>query len=320
MIITDRIYGKFKINSPVIVELIRSKPMQRLKGIAQYGVPDEFYHMKGFSRFDHSIGVMLLLKKFGSSEKEQIAGLLHDVSHTAFSHTIDWVLADSSSSGGGESFQDENHQKYIEESDIASILRKYGYDPKDISTYEKFTLLEQPIPGLCADRIDYCLRELDKRTIEKLLSSLTTTDHRFLFKTRESSRIFAYKFLGKQAVHWGGFEAAARWRLFANVLRRALDLGITTLGDFWKDDAYVVAKLKKIKDPIIQRTLSVMRNKSLSNLPRSDITVVKKFRYVDPEFLSNSKIVRLSEQDKKFARFLEEARVENSKGVVVPQV
>ena len=35
---------------------------------------------------------MLLIKKLGGSVEEQIAGLLHDVSHTAFSHVIDYVF------------------------------------------------------------------------------------------------------------------------------------------------------------------------------------------------------------------------------------
>jgi len=50
------------------------------------------------TRFDHSVGVMLLIRKLGAGSspasallKEQVAALLHDVSHTAFSHVIDYV-------------------------------------------------------------------------------------------------------------------------------------------------------------------------------------------------------------------------------------
>ncbi|HUB93002.1 MAG TPA: HD domain-containing protein [Verrucomicrobiae bacterium] len=89
MTIDDRVYGSAEVNSNVLLDLINSQPVQRLKGIAQFGIPDEFYHKQNYSRYEHSVGVMILLQRLGASEEEQIAGLLHDVSHTAFSHVID---------------------------------------------------------------------------------------------------------------------------------------------------------------------------------------------------------------------------------------
>ena len=47
-----------------------------------------------------------LLKKFGASTEEQIAGLIHDVSHSAFSHCIDYVLDEGSE-------KTHNHQDRI---------------------------------------------------------------------------------------------------------------------------------------------------------------------------------------------------------------
>src|SRR5882672_946575 len=131
MIVGDRTYGKTDITSEVILELINSKPLQRLKGIAQYGIPDVFYHHKNYSRYEHSVGVMLLLRRLGASEEEQIAGLLHDVSHTAFSHVIDWVVGE----GGAESYQDEQHEHFIRESEIPRILKKHGYAVERITDY-----------------------------------------------------------------------------------------------------------------------------------------------------------------------------------------
>lgn len=72
--------------------------MQRLKGISQFRIPDKYYFKDNYSRFEHSIGVMVLLGKLGASQEEQIAGLLHDVSHKAFSHVYDWVVVDYSGS------------------------------------------------------------------------------------------------------------------------------------------------------------------------------------------------------------------------------
>lgn len=91
MIISDVLYGEFEVDQ-VVEELILSKSVQRLKGIHQTGASYLVNKEWNVTRFDHSVGVMLLVKKLGGSVEEQIAGLLHDVSHTAFSHVVDYVL------------------------------------------------------------------------------------------------------------------------------------------------------------------------------------------------------------------------------------
>jgi uncharacterized protein len=153
MKIQDRVYGEGEIKETVILELMQSRAMQRLKGIAQYGVPDPYYHLNNYSRFEHSVGVMLLLRKLGVGLEEQIAGLLHDVSHTAFSHVVDWVLGD----GKTENFQDEQHEKTLKRSDVPEILRRYGLAVETVTDYHRFGLLERELPDLCADRLDYAL-------------------------------------------------------------------------------------------------------------------------------------------------------------------
>ncbi len=103
MIIYDDIYGEFEVEK-VLEELIFSDPVQRLKGIHQGGASYLVNQKWNETRLDHSIGVMLLIRKLGGSLEEQIAGLLHDVSHTAFSHVIDFVF---------ENKEEDYHEKYI---------------------------------------------------------------------------------------------------------------------------------------------------------------------------------------------------------------
>lgn len=93
VVIDDCVYGSCKITEPVLIELLQSPVILRLKGINQLGIPPEYDPTNVFfSRYDHSVGVLVLLKKLGASLEEQVAGLLHDSSHTALSHQIDWVL------------------------------------------------------------------------------------------------------------------------------------------------------------------------------------------------------------------------------------
>ena len=112
MFIYDEIYGEFEVDK-VLEELILSKPVQRLKGIHQGGASYLVNEKWNVTRFDHSIGTMLLIKILGGSLEEQIAGLLHDVSHTAFSHVIDFVFENKE-----EDYHEKIYSSVIKESEI----------------------------------------------------------------------------------------------------------------------------------------------------------------------------------------------------------
>lgn len=316
MVIRDRIYGRVKINDPLILEIIKSSSFQRLKKISQFGPPDEFYHLKNFYRDEHSLGVMILLQKLGASREEQIAGLLHDISHTAFSHTIDWAIG----SGGKEDFQDKQHKIFLKTSEIPTILKKFGINPKTIYNYKNFKLLEREIPDLCADRIDYSLREFPKKIAKICFNNLTTVDNQIVFKNQSSAYLFASNFLKTQQNHWGGFEATSRYKIFGDLLKKALEKKIIVMDDFWKEEKAMIKKIKKSNDYEIKRLIKILQQKSLKSLPKSSEKVYKKFRHVDPYFLKSGKLYRLNKENKKFAKELEIARRNNKKGILVPAV
>jgi HD superfamily phosphohydrolase len=77
--------------------------VQRLHGVLQHGITGLIGLTQPITRYEHSVGAMLLVRQLGGSLREQIAALLHDVSHTAFSHVIDYVLNDHD----GQSYHDE---------------------------------------------------------------------------------------------------------------------------------------------------------------------------------------------------------------------
>lgn len=314
MVLEDKIYGRVEIDDPLLIELIGSRPLQRLKGIAQFGIPDKYYHLVNYYRFEHCVGVMILLKKMGGSLEEQIAGLLHDVSHTAFSHLLDWVVGD----GATENYQDNQHKKFLDKSEIPDILRKAGLDPDRISDYHHFGLLEREIPDLCADRIDYALKEFPFDIAKKCYRHLIVKENMIVFDNEETALLFARSFLDKQKTHWGGFEAVSRYTLFAEVLKIALRENIIEKGDFWQDDEFVINKLITSKNKVILDRLDILENKSLEFLPKSDVVKHKKFRYVNPLFVKYGKPHRLSEVNSKFKQELDKARKENEQGILIP--
>jgi HD superfamily phosphohydrolase len=316
MIIKDRVYGTHKITSPVLQELIKTSQMQRLKGINQSGVPSEFFYTKNYSRYEHSLGVLILLIKFGASEEEQVAGLLHDVSHTAFSHVIDWVVGNFAN----ESFQDDNLERILKTPEINNILKKYKYDYKRISKLESYSLLDNEIPNLCADRLDYSLRQMPQAKAKKLVKEIKVVKGKVVFKNRKSAKEFALEFLRLQSTVWGGYESAVRYKLLANLIKEGLETKIITMDDLWTDDKKVISKLNKRKNEKMKQILKLLKTKSLKHLePKNDV-IYKKFRHVDPLY-TNAKgvVVRLSSNDVGFKRQLQKAKAENKQGVKIPK-
>lgn len=307
----DRVYGTHQITSDVIPALIASQPLQRMAGIGQFGIPDEFYHKQNFSRLEHCIGTMLLLRKLGASEEEQIAGLLHDISHTAFSHLIDWVVG----SGRTEDYQDQHHQNMILHSEIVPLLEQHGYNPTRLADYHHFPLLERDAPDLCADRVDYAFRELPLEISRRCLAHLAVHEQRIIFTDLFAALLFARSFLALNTTHWAGYEATSRYRFFALILKLSLGYGLITFTDLWRDDAHVVAKLKAAAQPDIQYLLSILRHPTLADFPRTTETTRKKFRYVNPMVMHAGICQRLSALDQTFAEEIERARRDNERGV-----
>ncbi len=304
MIIEDKVYGSENIGESVLVELINSKPLQRLKGIAQFGIPDKYYHKKGFSRYEHSIGTFILLRKLNASLEEQIAGLIHDVSHTAFSHVIDLVLGDSSK----EDYQDKIHEKFIENSSIKNILDKYNFSYKQVSKLKNFSLLEREAPSLCADRIDYCLRELELETgrwfVNRIFSDLINKNNQIVFKTKEKAETFAGEYTLLQKESWGGDQARTRYSILSNILKKALDNKIIYLDDFSKTDNYILEKLNNSGDKHILDNLNLLKSNLKIIEDENGIKLKKKFRYVDPEVSINGSFKKLSELSDKYKKII----------------
>jgi HD superfamily phosphohydrolase len=82
--------------------------------------------------------------------------LIHDVSHGAFSHCLDYVFDEGSQKE--QTHQDNIFEKFVKESGIPRILETYGIDINYVVDDKNFPLKERLLPDLCADRIDYILR------------------------------------------------------------------------------------------------------------------------------------------------------------------
>lgn len=303
MKILDCVYGETEINEKIIIELVNTKEMQRLKGISQFGIPNKYYHKNGFSRYDHSIGTFLLLRRLRASLKEQIAGLLHDVSHTAFSHVIDWVVGDPSK----EDYQDNRHLKFIKISSIARILEKNNFKVEEIADLHGFHLLDFPAPDLCADRIDYTLREIALESNDKIkdiLDSLKIFNEQIFFEDEKPAFLFSNEYAKLNREHWAGSEAKTRYHILANILKKALSEELLSLKDIEeKEDIEILNLLEEFGSEEIKRDLNILRKgfKIVKSANQRSFFLRKKFRFVDPFIINKG---RLSEINNEYRELL----------------
>ncbi len=304
--LSDELYGDFVISEAVILDLLKHPALLRLKGVQQLGLPDIWYPgVKGFTRYNHSIGVFLLLRKLGAPLAEQVAGLLHDVSHTVFSHVIDRIYKTN------DSYQDMIHEQYLLLSGLAPVLASHGFDYKEIARYSSFPLLEQESPDICADRVDYTLRELLQNNKEEIalrcVPELASFSRKMVFKDKETVQLFAHNYLERSMNVWTNPYNAQLYALLAEALSIALRSRIISKKDLFSTDQAVIQKLRAAEREDIQRLIARLDVGDVLDGFSSDMAQAK-FRYVDPQFLDGLQLKRLSYVDPAFATLLEDCR------------
>lgn len=314
MKVVDDIYGEFDITEPVLEELINSEALQRLKGIAQGGYYPAYpeSQQKRLTRFYHSVGDMLLLRKFNAPIEEQIAGLIHDVSHTSFSHTFDYIM-EGAEGQKKQNFQDSIHERFVLKSDIPQILEKYGYDLNYILDDSHFPLKENNTPNICSDRIDYSIRDdffqvglLSENDRNYILNSLTVVNGSFAMKDFESAKFFAEFFWKIDSIQYSSIKSAVMFGFGGLFFKSAVDAEIITLEDFFdKNDAEIL----KIIEDNLNKNEKLKLYYDYLHLPKEEFEsnpnnfirrTFCKVRRIDPYFISNGKLNRVSDYDKEF--------------------
>ncbi|WP_242309808.1 HD domain-containing protein [Bacillus cereus group sp. BfR-BA-01331] len=320
MIISDVIYGEFKVDK-VLEELILSKPVQRLKGVHQAGASYLMNEKWNVTRFDHSVGAMLLIKKLGGSVEEQIAGLLHDVSHTAFSHVIDYVFDNEN-----ESYHEEIFSAVVKNSEIPAILSKHGYNYEDILLDDsKWTLLEKSAPELCADRVDYTLRDMftygyiSLEEVHSFLEDLIEVDGKMVLQNIEIAEWFTktyYKevidFFMKPMNIYGN-------DMLAKTLKLALHKKIIHPDDFLLEDHELITKLRLCKDQEVDALLRKVHPSIEVKEDRNeyDLHQKNKVRLIDPPLLREGEVVRSSVVSEKIRQMSDIAYEKAIRGMYV---
>ncbi len=280
----DRVYGEVAIDDPEVLALISGPTFRRLARIKQAGPSALAFPFKQVTRYEHSLGVYVLLGLLGASRKERVAGLLHDISHTAFSHAVDFVFS---------SEQQDHHERlkpeFLRRLDVVGPLETLGYSPEDFYDDAIYSLLEQPIPRLCADRLDYFFRDslacgvTTPEQIRRYLDHLMVIEGcSIAFNDAEVARDAADRFAVMNRDWWASPTEAFIYNEFADALRAGFDCGVLDECAFLSDDQSVLLKLQGSGDPAVLAKLDRVLHFRVESIADFVPKVRPKTRWIDP--------------------------------------
>lgn len=298
----------FEIYHPDIPDFIsalsQTPEMLRLRGIGmdcgcEYTSFPVFANRPAASRYEHSIGVALIVWHFTGSRAQSVAGLLHDISTPVFAHTVDFMNRDYIQQ---ESTESGTREMISRSGEIQRLLSKYGLSTEEVCDYHRYPIADNDAPGLSADRLEYTLRNLIRyvgktpAAVQKYYEDLTVAKNEQGHEELAFCRIDIAENFVLDALAAGKIylldEDRYSMEALAGLLRSALQRSVLSLADLHTTESRVIHKL--LCDPVSAADWTAYR--ALSRMLRADtapaepgwIRIPAKKRYIDPLVLKPS--------------------------------
>jgi len=236
---------------------LNSPSMKRIQGCGmhcgmEYTSFPFYKDFKPYSRFDHSLGVALILYHFTKDLKVSLSGLFHDIATPAFAHVIDFLKGDHEKQEATE----ERTRRILEnDPQIVEGLAKLGLTIEDVYDYHRYPLADNDSPRLSSDRLEYTLNNFlnysfaSLEEIRSFYSDLTITTNEegkeeMAFKHPDIASHFAFLTLKNSRVYVAD-EDRYGMEYLARLLKRAIERGVLQEDDLYTTEKEVIEKLEK---------------------------------------------------------------------------
>ena len=290
-VVIDELYGKYYVND-IIFEIMESSIFKRLKNIHQSGGGYLVNELWNVTRYEHSVGTMILSLKFGRNIEEHIKSLLHDISHSAFSHVIDYILKNNN-----EDYHEIIQEDFLKNKELLGIFKKHGLNLDRIMS-TNYNFLDADLPDLSFDRIDYTFRDLfrqkliTKNDINFLLNHIIVHKNILCFNSIEAGKYFKELYFKETTEYFNNPLNKYINTMLSDLLSKALQEKIIELKDFNFTEEII---LEKIRNSRYKEELeNIVNKKYFDSFLQSNRKIEVKPRYVDPYILIDDEIWRLS--------------------------
>jgi HD superfamily phosphohydrolase len=278
-IIRDPVQGAIQIDE-LERHLIQSWPVQRLKGIKQLGLVETVYPGASHSRFEHSLGTMYMAGRMAGHlglsgeevRKVRLAGLLHDLGHSALSHAVEGVLRRNPDiqptlSGKRVSRHEDFTRQIIAahpfgEEAFKVAERDFGdgddlfLEVADIASGKRPPLGQIIVGDLDADRIDFLLRDSHHSGVslglvdtDQILQALTISNGRIVLAGEaEMSQTAAESMLIARAHHYNALIYHPTVQSIRAMLLAALERALSRM-DADEAKSSIVLFFREYTDP-----------------------------------------------------------------------
>ena len=238
-----------------LYECTETPIMKRLKHIGmncgcEYTAFPRFADIAPYSRYDHSVGVALIVWHFTHDCKQAIAGLLHDANTPVFAHVIDFLHGDYLEQ---ESTEAGTEMLIAGSAELQAVLKKYELTTEDVCDYHRYPIADNDPPLLSADRLEYTIGNSINYGIctaedaQRFYSDLTigTNEDRneeLMFKNAPAAEAFAEAALACSRIYVSDEDRYAM-QMLSEVLSYAMEHRIIREDDLHATEPEVIGKL-----------------------------------------------------------------------------
>ncbi len=269
-----------------------------------------FYgELKKYSRYEHSLGVALIISHFTTDRRIVLSGLFHDIATPSFAHVIDFLHGDHDRQ---ESTEEKTSEIILKDALIQDELRKLRMPNREVNDYHIYPIADNDSPKLSADRLEYSLHnfhnygfatldEIKEMYDDLIVSKNEYGEPEIMFSSISMAEKFALLAIRNGHIYTTDEDRYAMEYL-AQVIKRATMRKVLTEDDLYRTEEHVIEKLSsdefsKKEFESFCKLDGIIREKVPSDEWSYRISAKK--RYIDPMVLDKGRISSLSSKVKK---------------------